>query len=138
MVAPLIHLTRKDVKFTWTSQCEESFEGIKYALIHAPILILPKFGERFEVICDASMVGVEPVLLQDGKLIAFESRKFTLAERNYTIGEQELIAVVHTMQTWHCYLEGLDCVVVIDQSPLTYLKSHQNLLRLQAQWLEYL
>ena len=63
LVALLIHLTRKDVKFTLTSQCEESFEGVKYALIHASILILPKFGENFEVICDASMVGVGEILL---------------------------------------------------------------------------
>jgi hypothetical protein len=25
LVAPLVHLTRKDVKFTWTNQCEEYF-----------------------------------------------------------------------------------------------------------------
>ena len=138
LVAPLIHLIRKDVKFTWTSQCEESFEGIKYALTHVPILILPKFGERFEVICDASIVGVGAVLLQDGKLIAFESRKLTSAERNYTTGEQALTAVVHAIQTWHCYLECSNCVVVTEHNPLTYLKSQQNLSRRQARWLEYL
>ena len=42
LVIPLIHLTRKDVKFTWTSQCEESFEGVKYALTHAPIFNFAK------------------------------------------------------------------------------------------------
>lgn len=70
---------------------------IKYVLIHAPILILPIFGERFEVICDASIVGIGPVLLQNGKSIAFESRKLILLERNYTTSKQELKAIVHTM-----------------------------------------
>ena len=138
LVAPLTHLTRKDVKFTWTDQCEESFEGVKYALTHAPVLILPTFGERFEVICDASLVGIGAVLLQNGKPIAFESRKLTPAERNYTTGEQELTAVVHAMRTWRCYLEGSECVVITDHNPLTYLKSQQNLSRRQARWLEYL
>ena len=107
-------------------------------MTHVPILILPKFGERFEVICDASMVGKGAVLLQDGKPIAFESRKLTPAERNYTTCEQELTAIVHAMQTWRCYLKGSDCVVVTDHNPLTYLKSQQNLSRHQARWLEYL
>ena len=132
LVAPLTHLTRKDVKFTWTNQYEESFEEIKYALSHAPILILPKFGERFEVICDASMVDVEALLLQDGKQIAFESCKLTPAERNFTTGKQELTAVVHAMQTWQCYLEGSDCVVVTNHNPLIYVKSQQNLSRRPA------
>ena len=85
-------------------------------------MILPKFGERFEVICNASMVGVGAVLLQDGKPIAFESRKLISIERNYMISEQEITAVVRAMRTWCWYLEGLDCVVVTDHNPLTYLK----------------
>jgi hypothetical protein len=79
--APLTHLTRKDVKYTWTEQCQESFEGVKYALTHAPALSLPIFGERFEVICDASLLGIGAVLLQKGRPIAFESRKLTPAEK---------------------------------------------------------
>ena len=47
LVAPLTHLRRKDVKYIWTDQCQESFEGVKYALIHALILSLPIFGGRF-------------------------------------------------------------------------------------------
>ncbi len=138
LVAPLTHLTRKDVKYIWTEQCQESFEGVKYALTHAPVLSLPIFGERFEVICDASLLGIGAVLLQKGRPIAFESRKLTPAEKNYTTGEQELTAVVHALRTWRCYLEGSECVVITDHNPLTYLKSQQNLSRRQARWLEYL
>jgi hypothetical protein len=138
LVAPLTHLTRKDVKYIWTEQCQESFEGVKYALTHAPVLSVPIFGERFEVICDAFLLGIGAVPLQKGRPIAFESRKLTPAEKNYTRGEQELTAVVHALQTWRCYLEGSECVVITDPNPLTYLKSLQNLSRRQARWLEYL
>ena len=100
LVAPLTHLTRKDVKYIWTEQCQKSFEGVKYALTHAPVLSLPIFGERFEVICDASLLGIGAVLLFIGRPIAFESRKLTPAEKNYTTGEQELTAVVHALRTW--------------------------------------
>ena len=44
--------------------------------------------------------------------------------------------IVHALRTWICYLEGVDCVVVTDHNPLTYLKSQQVLLRCQTRWLE--
>ena len=84
------------------------------------------------------MLGIGAVLLQKGRPIAFESRKLTRAEKNYTTGEQELTAVVHALRTWRCYLEGSECVVITNHNPLTYLKSQQNLSRRQARWLEYL
>ena len=114
----MTHLTIKDVKYIWTEQCPESFEGVKYALTHAHVLNLPIFGERFEVICDASLLGIGAVLLQKGRPIAFESCKLTPAEKNYTTGEQELTTVVHALRTWRCYLEGSECVVITYHNPL--------------------
>ena len=100
LVAPLIHLTKKYVKYIWTKQCQESFKGVKYALIHAHVLSLPLFGERFEVICDASLLGIGTFLLHKGRPIAFESCKLIHAKKNHSTCEQELIVVVHALQTW--------------------------------------
>ena len=61
----MTHLIIKDVKYiNWTDQCQESFEGVKYALTHAPVLSLPIFGGRFEVIYDASLLDIGVVLYQ--------------------------------------------------------------------------
>lgn len=54
----LTHLTRNYAKFIWTKECEATLVGVKFALTHAPILTLPIPGEPFEIICDASLVGV--------------------------------------------------------------------------------
>ena len=64
------------------------FEGVKYALAHAPILSLPVFGKRFDVIRGASLLDIGTLFLQKGRPIAFESHKLTLAERNNTTSEQ--------------------------------------------------
>ena len=88
LIILLIHLTRKKLKHIWTNQCQESFEGIKYALNHASILNLPIFGEIFEVICDVYLLDIGAVLLQKCRPMVFESRKFTPAERNYITCEQ--------------------------------------------------
>ena len=138
LVTPLTSLTQSIVKYIWTDECEHVFENVKYALTCASVLTLLKLGEPFEVVSDASLLGPGVVLLQRGKPIAFESKKYSPAERNYATGEQELAAVVHTMRTWRCYLEGSDCTIVTDHNPLVYLKTQQTLSRRQTRWLEFL
>ena len=41
IAAPLIKLTRKDEKFEWSDQCEQSFQQLKKRLTEAPVLVLP-------------------------------------------------------------------------------------------------
>jgi hypothetical protein len=102
------------------------------------VLAMPDPTKPFEVICDASITGIGAVLLQVGRPLAFESRRLIPAEVNYTTTEQELLAVVHALQTWRCYLEGVEFTVITDHNPLTFLPSQTNLSRRQARWAEYL
>jgi len=138
LAAPLSALTKASVAYEWTPKCHEAFEGIKHALTHAPVLVSPDSSKHFTVVCDASLVGVGGVLLQDERPVAFESRKLSPAELNYTTGEQELLAVVHCLTVWRCYLEGPQFTVITDHCPNTYLQTQPNLSRRQARWLEFL
>ena len=142
LVEPLTKLTRKEQVWTtqtWDSQCEKSFQGVKTALTHAPVLTMPDpAGGDYEVICDASIVGTGAVLTQGGRPIAFESSKFSAAETRWTTTEQELWAVVHALKTWRCYLEGIPFTVITDHNPLVYLHTQSNLTRKQARWSQYL
>ncbi|XP_016172671.1 uncharacterized protein LOC107615068 [Arachis ipaensis] len=52
---PMTKLTRKEIPFVWTAECEESFQTLKQKLTSVPILILPEPHELFEVYCDASL-----------------------------------------------------------------------------------
>ncbi|XP_015932206.2 uncharacterized mitochondrial protein AtMg00860-like [Arachis duranensis] len=45
---PMTMLTRKEVSFVWTSECEESFQTLKQKLTSAPVLILPEPHELFK------------------------------------------------------------------------------------------
>lgn len=63
----------------------------------APILLIPNPDRPFVVEVDASEVGVGAILSQrgeDGKLhpCAFMSRRLSDAERNYHVGDRELLA----------------------------------------------
>ncbi len=138
MVAPLTRLTGKDVPFKWDAQCQCAFDQVKHALTNAPTLALPNFQQPFTVVTDASIEGLGGVLLQEDRPLAYESRRLIPAEVNYTTGEQELLAVVHALNIWRCYLEGSDFTVVTDHNPLVHLPTQPNLSRRQVRWSEYL
>jgi len=76
--------------------------------------------------------------MQNGRPLAYESRRLIPAEVNYTTGEQEFLAVVHACKTWRCYLEGPIFTIVTDHNPLVHLPTQPNLSRRQVRWVQYL
>ena len=141
LVLPLRELTRKRVPFKFGESAVQAFNGLKYCLSHAPVLVLPDPDLPFEVVVDACDYGCGAVLLQDQRPVAFHSYKLSSAERNYPIGEQELLAVITALRQWRCHLEGAkEVVVVTDHKPNTFLDSKPSvqLSRRQARWQEFL
>lgn len=45
--------------------------------------------------------------LQEGRPIAFLCKQINAVERNYSVSQQILLAFVHAMRAWCCYLEGV-------------------------------
>ena len=139
-IVPLTKLTRKNKEFVWTEECSKAFVWVKETLANAPLLAHPDFDKQFTVWTDASIDGVGAILMQDDRPIAYESARFSPAERNYTIGEQELLAVIHATKKWRVYLEGAKHPVKLrtDHQPLTYLPTKGTLGSRQVRWSEYL
>ena len=138
LIAPLTNLTRKNTDFVWDKHCEEAFQGVIHHLTHAPTLCLPDPNKPYEVICDASGIGLGAVLLQNGRPIAFDSHIMNKAEQNYAATEQELLAVVRALQVWRCYLEGcVGLTIVTDHKPNIYIDT-SKLTRRQVRWAEFL
>ena len=138
MISPLTDLLKKDAPFVWGPDQEQAFLRIKEALTNPPVLALPDFSKPFEIWCDASGIGIGAVMLQEGRPITFESRKLNSAEKNYHVTEQELLAVVHALKVWRCYLEGVVFTVVTDHKPNTFFSTQPILSRRQVGWSQYL
>ena len=101
---PLTKLTCKGKAFVWDVQCEEIFTELKKRLTSAPILTLPNPGEPFMEYCDASKMGLGGVLMQNGKVVAYESRQLSTHEKNYPTHDLELAAIVFALKIWRHYL----------------------------------
>ena len=117
---------------------DESLAALKDALIQAPILSLPDLRKPFQVICDASDFGVGAVLLQEGRVIAYYSKKLNSAERNYSATERELLAVVYALTEWRCYVLGKQVTVTTDHKCNTFLQQQVGLSPRRARWAEKL
>ena len=63
LAAPMMRLSRKEVKFDWDDQCKEAFQELKRRLTIAPILIVPDRGQGYTVYCDASRARLGCVLM---------------------------------------------------------------------------
>ncbi len=132
LVRPMNDLLKKDAPFCWSAACESAFVAVKDAVQSAPVLVLPDTNDGvppFHVWSDASGTCIGAVLMQNGCVIAYEARSLTPAERNYTVGEQELLAVVHALTVWRCYLEGHEVQVMTDHQPNIYLPTKAILSR---------
>ena len=106
IASPITATLKKTKVFHWTQASEEAFNLLKEALTSAPTLALPDFSKPFLVTTDASGQAIGGVLTQEGRPVAYESRKLRTHELNYPTHDLELMAVVHALKMWRHYLLG--------------------------------
>lgn len=90
-------------------KCEESFQELKKRLNIAPILTIPTGNKEFVIYSDASRISLGAVLMENGKVTAYVSRKLKDHEKNYPTHNLELAAVVFSLKIWRHYLYGVHC-----------------------------
>ena len=74
---PLSDLLKKSVSKIWDEHCYRAFGELKRRLTSAPVLKFSEFNKPFEVYTDASDFAVGGVLMQEGRPVAFESKKLS-------------------------------------------------------------
>ncbi|KAL0185788.1 hypothetical protein M9458_017458, partial [Cirrhinus mrigala] len=142
LATPLTALTSARTTFRWSSAAEAAFTKLKSRFVSAPILVAPDPTRQFVVEVDASEMGVGAVLSQrsasDDRMhpCAFFSRRLSPAERNYDIGNRELLAVKLALEEWRHWLEGsgVPFIVWTDHKNLEYIRSVKRLNSRQARW----
>ncbi|CAJ0934476.1 unnamed protein product [Ranitomeya imitator] len=142
LTKPISALVRKGVNSSlWTPEAEESFLSLKQSFATAPVLHRPDANRPFVLEVDASSIGAGAVLLQkssSGRLVTcvFFSKTFSAPERNYSIGDKELLAIKLALEEWRYLLEGSlhPFTIYTDHKNLAYIHSAQRLNPRQARW----
>nr|CDJ93989.1 RNA-directed DNA polymerase (reverse transcriptase) and Integrase domain containing protein [Haemonchus contortus] len=121
--APLDALTNKDVVYTWTPECQSSFDKIKAIL--SSDLLLTYFDPNLPIIvaADASNYGIGATLshrFPDGseKVVYHVSRCLTTAQKNYSQIEKEALALIFAVQKFHRSVHGRHFTLKTDHKPL--------------------
>ena len=127
-------LLRKDEKFKWTPEQQDTFNTLKQCFTKSLVLLMPDSLKSFVLEMDASLFASGAVLWQqdnngDWHPCAYLSKSFNDTEHNYDIWNRELLAVIRALTKWWHYLQGSPHTV-------TLLSDHQNLAYFRKpQWL---
>ncbi|GJZ17639.1 hypothetical protein Tco_0553762, partial [Tanacetum coccineum] len=106
LASPLHTLTKINNKFEWSNKHEDTFMLLKRKISEAPVLALPNF--------------------QEGKPVAYHSKMFQGAQKNYPTYDKELLALHQAVKHWRCYLLGKETVEF--NIVIKYKKGSQNKL----------
>ena len=120
VLAPLSSMTSAKASWNWTPACQKAFDTIKKIVSRETLLAYPNFNKTFEIHTDASKTQLGSVISQEGKPIAFYSRKLNPAQVNYTTTERELLSIVETLKEFRNILLGQQIKVYTDHQNLTY------------------
>ena len=118
VLAPLAALTSKEAKWKWTDEHRQAFLQIKKIIAREVMLAYPDFSKPFVVHTDASHTQLGAVISQEGKPIAFYSRKLNPAQTRYTTTERELLSIVETFKEFRSILLGHRIIVHTDHKNL--------------------
>ena len=138
IVNPITSLQKKGKKFVWDQKCEEHFNKLKGFLTTTLILRITDPNKDFVVCTDACNDGLGGVLTQEGHVIAYESRKLKIHEKNYATYDLELASVIHALKMWCHHLIWRKFILMTDNKGLKYLLDQPNLNARQARWLAFL
>ena len=142
---PMVDLTCKDIIFNLGDKEKASFEALKAAFTTAPVLQYPDQDHEFRLETDTSefaIGGVISVKCDDGEFrsVTYMSHSMTPPERNYSIHNKEMLAIIKATEAWCHYLKATPYAFEIhtDHNNLLYFTKSQNLSKQQARWQQWM
>ena len=127
----LRQLTRNNIKFIWTIECQERFEELKSLLTSDKVLANYDPARPTKLYVDDGPAGVAATVAQPHELEAFDhpvwipithtSRAKTTAKMNYVKVDGDSLAILSEIHSNNMYLYGAKFTVVDNHEPLVAL-----------------
>lgn len=136
-MAPITDCNKGKI-FVWIAEAEATFRKIKRLLITTPILVSPNFSLLFKLHSNASKLGIDIVLSQNERLVAYFNVKLFGAMLRYNIYDVKFYAVVQAICHWRYYLIHQEFILYTDHDVLWHLNSEDQVSTCHTEWIAFL
>ncbi len=77
---------------------QQAFDKIGLLMAANALAAYPNHNKRFDVYTDASDFQLGACIIQEGRPVAYFSRKLMKSQQNYTTIEKEILSIVATLE----------------------------------------
>ena len=113
--------------FSWTKECQATFEHLKIVICSAPVLMHYSDEKPLVLVTDASQYAWGAVLAHEIEgthfPIAFHGKCFSQSQINYSIFEKELKALANAVKHFSHLLKAKKFTAMVDNKGVSYLKT---------------
>jgi hypothetical protein len=133
-------LLKQNVQFFWDEIAQQSFDALKHALTHAPLLHPPNYNQDYFLYLAASHSTIGMVLVQEDEfgaehVIYYLSRTLNPTELKYSHVEKLALAAVQAVQRFRHYILLRKTTVISDCNPMIYILTKQLLGGKYSKWI---
>jgi hypothetical protein len=135
-----MRLLQKNV-FIWDNTAQWSFDALKHALTHAPLLHPPAYTKDYILYLAASTSIIAMVLVQedsnDEEHVIYYLSKSLSPELRYSHVEKLAMAAVIAVQRFCHYILLCTTTVIADSNPMYHVLTRQVLGGKYSKWISY-
>ncbi|KAG0437801.1 Transposon Tf2-9 polyprotein [Dictyocoela muelleri] len=125
-------------RINWSNKNNESLCNIFQEIRNSSHLFHPNPNEEFKLKTDASNLSFGAILTQNNKMIGLFSSKFLKSEINYTVEENETLAIIKSLDHFKGIIWLSKINILTDNKNLTYNKPlSKRIERWKMQLCEY-